>query len=231
MGAPLWRASPWVILWLTLRAGPFMAAPLWRESHWVSLWLTLGTVPFVIVPLWWASLWVSLWLTLGTGPFMGAPLWRASLWVSLWLALGTLPLKAVPLWRTSLWVSLWLTLGSMLLRAAALWRASQFQNHWNTSWGEYWGAIPWQSSPFLQGRAGNDCGRSEWVYRSVLIPAAQWLLEFAEKIVPVTRLVMSCGLHAVNTVRFRLRLYICADAAKVWQQLWIFPQVQGDGVK
>ena len=114
---------------------PFETAPLWRASPWVSLWLTLGTVPFKAAPLWRASPWVSLWLTLGMVPLTKLPaLWRASPWVSLWLALGrclsrlhlsgehhlgwvcdshwgTMPLQTAPLWRASPWVSLWLTLG------------------------------------------------------------------------------------------------------------------------
>ena len=51
------------------------------------------------------------------------------------------------------------TLGRVALKGAPLWRASHCQGHWNTFW-EYSGTVPWQSSPFLQSRAGNDYGMS-----------------------------------------------------------------------
>ena len=151
MGAPLWRASPWVSLWLKLGTVPFKTAPRWRASFWASLWLGLGSVPLQTAPLWRASPWVSLWLKLEAMPLMGAPLWRASPWVSLWLRLERVPLQTAPLWRASFWASLWLTLGTLPFMAAPLWRASPWVSLWlrlvslPLQTAPLWRASPWVS--------------------------------------------------------------------------------------
>ena len=152
-----------------------------RDLHWERclLWVHLfGKHYFGI-------LWVSPWLTLGAMPFITAPLWRALLWVSLWLTLGSVLLVTAPLWRALLWVSLWHTLTKVPFVGAPLWQASQFQSHWDAFWKEYSSTLPWQSSPFLQGRAGNDPGRiecvSNLVYRTVPMPMADRLAHLRKK--------------------------------------------------
>ena len=128
-------------------------------------------MPLKTAALWRTLLWVSLWHTLRSAPFLGAPPWRALLWVIRWHTLGAVPFKIAPPWWALLWVILWQTLRPLPFKIAPPWCASQFQSHWNTFWREYCWTCLWQSSPFLQGMAGNDPGRieclSKWAQRTV----------------------------------------------------------------
>ena len=185
MGAPRWRALRSVSLWLTLGRVPFKAAPLLWALLWVSLSLTSRSVPFETAPLWKASHSESLWLTLGIVPSNTAPLLWALLWVSLWPTLGSVPFVGAPLWWALLWVSLWPTLGSVPFKTAHLCWASHCQSQRNTFWREYSGTVRLQSSPFLQGRAGNDYdytnihsqSQNQWVSIQICCDYHRWLVQ------------------------------------------------------